>query len=262
MTLRVFRSHKGIIERGISSALFVKNPVTDRASTYHIFPAKDSKIDQFTVPVDWVDKDGKPVNLFKDLVANGQVEIWIQCLDPQQYLGVAKADLYLNARNASYTMNFIKGYTGIWLQMILVTAFGVMFSTFLSGPVAMLATVSALVLGFFTTMVYDLVYQNVKGGGPVESLIRIVNQSNMTTEMNEGLTKTVVKTVDAILLEIMHAFTRLVPDFRTFDNTSYLAHGYNIPGDQVLSQILATAGYVLATFVVGYFFFRTREVSK
>ena len=44
-------------------------------------------------------------------------------------------------------MNFVKGYFGIWLQMVLVIGFGVMFSTFLSGPVAMIATVGVLLGG-------------------------------------------------------------------------------------------------------------------
>ncbi len=48
------------------------------------------------------------------------------------------------ANDASVELNFIKGYFGIWLQMVLVIAFGVMFSTFLSGPVAMIATLGAL----------------------------------------------------------------------------------------------------------------------
>jgi ABC-type transport system involved in multi-copper enzyme maturation permease subunit len=262
MTLRVFRTYKGEIERGIASSLVVKNPKTGRSSALHIFRAKDFKLDQFMVPVEWEDANGKPINLFKDLVEDGQVVIEVQCLEPAQYLGVAKADLYLKARDASFTMNFIKGYAGIWMQMILVTAFGVMFSTFLSGPVALMATVSAIVLGFFGSFVMDLAYENVKGGGPVESLIRIVKQSNMTTEMDEGMTRTVVKSVDAVLLKVMEAFTRLLPDFSTFDNANFLAHGYNVPDGQVLSQILATLGYLLAVFIVGYFFLRAREVSQ
>jgi hypothetical protein len=262
MTLRVFRTYKGEIERGIASSLVVRNPTTGRGSALHIFRAKDFKLDQFVAPVEWEDANGKPINLFKDLVSDGRVEIWIQCLEPAQYLGVAKADLYLKARDASYTLNFIKGFTGIWLQMILVIAFGVMFSTFLSGPVAMMATVSALILGFFSQMIFDLISGKTKGGGPVESLIRTVTQANMTTEMEEGLTRDVVQSVDMVLLKIMEVFTRLVPNFRTFDNVDYLAHGYNIPDGQVLSQMLSTAGYVLAIFVIGYFFLRAREVSK
>jgi hypothetical protein len=262
MTLRVFRTYKGTIEKGINCSLVVKNPRTGKASSLRVFQAKDFQIDDYTVPVELKDAEGNPLNLFKDLVDNGQVEIWLQCLEPAQYLGVAKADLYLKARNASYTANFVKGYVGIWLQMILVISFGVMFSTFLSGPVAMMATISALLLGFFTQNVFDLAAHKVQGGGPVESLIRIVNQSNMTVEMDEGLTRDVVKAVDMVLLKIMEVFARLVPDFSTFSNVDYLAHGYNIPGDLVLSQIVSTLGYIAAVFIAGYFLLRTREVSK
>ena len=83
------------------------------------------------------------------------MEVELQCLDDAQYFGVAKADIYLRARDASFTVNFVKGYVGIWVQMLLVTSFGVMFSTFLSGPVAMMATLAALVLGFFTQFIYE-----------------------------------------------------------------------------------------------------------
>jgi hypothetical protein len=262
MTIRVFRTYKGLIEKGIAASLVVKNPKNGRASAMRIFRVSDNKIDQYTVPVELKDANGESLNLFRDLVADGEVEIWLQCLEPSQYLGVARADMYLKARNASFTLNFVKGYIGIWLQMILVTAFGVMFSTFLTGPVAMMATISALVLGFFTGMVFDLAYEKVKGGGPVESLIRIVNQSNMTTEMEEGLTRDVVKSADFVLLKIMEAFTRLLPDFSTFDNASYLAHGFAIPADRVWAQLVSTLGYVLAVFIIGYFLLRSREVSQ
>ena len=77
--------------------------------------------------------------------------------------------------------------------MLLVTSFGVMFSTFLSGAVAMMATLAALVLGFFTQFVFDVATGTVEGGGPIESLIRIVNQRNVTTQMEPGLTRDVVQ---------------------------------------------------------------------
>ena len=39
--------------------------------------------------------------------------------------------------------------------MAMVIAFGVMFSTFLSGPVAMVATFACVLLGFSAEQVYD-----------------------------------------------------------------------------------------------------------
>ncbi len=64
---------------------------------------------------------------------------------------------------------FFKGYLGIWLQMVLVIGFGVMFSTFLSGPVAMIATLGALVGGFFS----DFLAQLSRQRGPRRRSVRV-----------------------------------------------------------------------------------------
>ena len=84
----------------------------------------------------------RDVDVFEDLAAEGRLEIWIQCSDSGQYFGMAPADVYILEADAPFWWNFVKGYMGIWLQMLLVTTFGVMFSTFLSGAVAMMATLS------------------------------------------------------------------------------------------------------------------------
>ena len=52
----------------------------------------------------------------------------------------------------AFALNFIKGYAGIWMQMELVIGLGVMFSTFLSGAVAMVATLGCMVIGFFAEL--------------------------------------------------------------------------------------------------------------
>ena len=66
--------------------------------------------------------------------------------------------------NAWFAFNFAKGFMGIWFQMLIVTSFAVMFSTFLNGPVAMLATVAAICLGFFAQFVNGLFTGDVEGG--------------------------------------------------------------------------------------------------
>ena len=37
-----------------------------------------------------------------------------------------------------------------------------------------------------------------QGGGPIESFIRIFKQQNVTLEMEEGLTRTVVQALDQV----------------------------------------------------------------
>lgn len=262
MTIRVFRSYKGDIEKGIRGSLVLKNPRTGRASAEQFFVAKDFYIDRLDIPRKLTDATGKPLDLFDDLAPDGDLEIWVQCLDESQYFGVAKGDLYLRASDASFALNFIKSYLGIWVQMLLVTSFGVMFSTFLSGPVAMMATLASLIVGFRAQFIFDVAKGAVQGGGPVESFIRIIKQQNVTTLLEPGLTTTVVQSADQVFMTIMTRITSLLPNFNQFSNVNYVAHGFDIPPDVVLVQICTATGYVVAALAIGYFFLRTREVAR
>ncbi len=90
-------------------------------------------------------------DLFNDLVSDdGQLSICIQCLECGQSFGMAQPDLYIRAADGTFEWNFVKTYLGIWMQMVLVLSLGVMVSTFVSGPVAVLATVFMVILGVFS----------------------------------------------------------------------------------------------------------------
>src|SRR5208282_110616 len=126
--------------------------------------------------------DGKAetIDLFRDMVSKeGRLQIIVQCLEPQQYYGMAQPDLYIRAADNSFAWNFTKGYLGIWLQMALVIGLGVMFSTFLSGPVALLATMFVIIAGLFSGYLVELAGGKMVGGGPFESMERIMTQDNM-----------------------------------------------------------------------------------
>jgi hypothetical protein len=262
MTLRVFRSYKGEIEQGIRGVIVLKNPFNGVTSELRTFTAKDFSTDHMDIARKLSDKDGNPIDLFDDLAPNGELELWLQCVDESQHFGVAPADVYLRARSAPFAMNFVKSYLGIWIQMLLVTSFGVMFSTFLSGPVAMMATLAALVLGFFTQFVYEVAQGTVQGGGPLESFIRIVKQQNVTMQMEPGLATDFVKGTDAVFMFFMQSVTSLLPDFRRFSTVDYVAHGFDIPGDVVGVQFISGLGYMVAVVAIGYLFLRTREVAR
>lgn len=266
MTIRVFRSWKGKIEEGILGSLVVRNPKTGRTSGLRTFRCKDVQIDHQDIPLklpDAANPSGPPLELFKDLVTpDGKVEILLQCLAPTQYFGVAKADLYLKARDASFELNFLKGYLGIWFQLLLVTGLGVLFSTFLSGPVAMLATLGSIVLGFFSKYVADLAGGVIQGGGPLESIVRIKDQMNMTLPLEEGLVRDVVQALDKPLLAMMEGLAYLLPDFHRFANADHVAYGFDIPYDSMLVQGSLAAGYLVAAAVIGTFILKTREVAR
>jgi hypothetical protein len=206
---------------------------------------------------------GKELDLFEDLVTeDGRVEIWLRCAQPAQYFGAARADLYLRARNASFVLNFAKGYLGIWLQMLLVTGFGVMFSTFLSGPVAMLATAGTMLGGFFSSFMQKLAAGETYGGGPMESMIRLVTQDNVIQELEPGLSTDAAKMTDAVLQAGLGITATLLPAFGEFNYSSYVSHGFDISVDLMLVRSVTTLGFLLPVFVFGYFFLKTREIAR
>ena len=271
MICRVFRTHKGDIERGIRGSLVLVNPSnSSKSSEFIYFTSKDLEVDQRFIPRKLNDSKGNSIDLFEELVdEGGRLQIKLQCLERGQYFGLAEADMWLRAGDRPFWMNFVKGHIGIWLQMLLVVSLGVMFSTFLSGAVAMIATIGTLVMGFFTGFVTDLttgvLYDKevMQGGGPIESFIRIITQKNVMTELDDTLGVRVTKMVDTVLMYVMDAVVRVVPNFNTFGNSDYVAYGFNIPGlDIIARNILIALAYAFGFFIAGYFFLKTREVAR
>ncbi len=262
LNISVFRTFTGTIEKGIPGSLSVRNPRTGKKVEVRVFEAKEYVIDKQFIPRELQASDGTKIDLFKDLVDNGNVEIWLQCVQGEQYLGAGQADMYLLARNASFAMNFAKGYLGIWLQMTVVIALGVMFSTFLSGSVAVMATLGTLAGGFFSDFMYRLGSGTTYGGGPFESLLRLGTQASITGEMEPGLPTTVAQTLDQGAEFVLQKMSMVLPDFSRFSFADYVANGFNVSGDTILTFTCRALAFVVPVFVVGYLCLKTREVGK
>ncbi len=286
--LRVFRTYKGEIADekkrnrtiGILGSLMLRNPRQRNIKTVAVpFEAKDQLIDKKLIGRGLereVDGQYQPIGLFKDgasgvgLVSDdGELEVVLQCLSPSQYLGVAEADVYLKAGDASFGWNFCKGYFGIWVQMVLVIAFGVAFSTFLSGPVAMLGTLASIILGFFTDDVRKLftalITDNdrlVPGGGPIESLIRLIGQKTITLKLEPTLGIQIAQFFDKALMFVMDKLVQALPNFNDFSNVQFVADGFDIPANRILEQATTGLGFVVALFIAGHIFLRMRELAK
>lgn len=276
MTIRVFRSHKGDIEKTVLGSYVLRNPATGRTSEAANFNAKEYAIDEEIVPLKLKDSVGRPIGLFEDLVSNGELEVELVCLAPGQYFGMAQPDLYLLPREGSFVSNLIKGYVSIWLEMLLITAFGVMWSTFLNGAVAMLATFATLVMGFYVLFLGELGKNEVLGGGPTEAAYRIVNQKALTVELDEGLTTWVLQGIDRVIGLLLSVVSHLAPNFseiagakydpRAFNmpmgDATFVADGFDIPAELLLQQMIATACFLVPIFLVGFLCLKMREVAQ
>jgi hypothetical protein len=263
LIVRVFRTYKGEIEQGIQGSLRLRNPDNkDIVTSENIFTAKDASVNVFNIPTT-LNVGDREVDLLKDVVTpDGRIEVIVQCLDPAQYFGFAQPDLYVRLPDASPLWNYTKAQLGIWVQMVLVIAIAVTSSTLLNGPVAMLFTISFITLGFFRDFFVNVATGKQVGGGPVESLVRLVTQKNLITGLEEGLGTSVMRGIDWILTSAMLSLAQVLPDFRSFSTVDYVSWGFNIPTHRLGQDITVAIAYVAGLFVIGYFCLRTREVAK
>ncbi|MGL6227124.1 MAG: ABC transporter permease [Thermoguttaceae bacterium] len=296
MTFWVFRTHKGDIEKRINATLSLRNPQTglfvdvapfstDERLTKSLFIPREieSGFAEITQNRKRLPNTGKeiftpsdaecernevltakrPFDLFEDLCSDGNLEIWLRCDDIRQYIGVAEADLYIRGEDASILLNFAKGFFGIWQQMVLVIAFGVVLSTFLSGPVSMLATLGITVAGFFKSLLLSIGLLRELGGGPTEAFVRLVTQKNLVIDLPTGFSTTFVKAVDFILGMFLAIIAQVIPPLSDFYlNYLALSSGFDIPINWLLQNLMVTLGYAFPLFITGYLILSRREIAR
>ncbi|MCU0980894.1 MAG: ABC transporter permease, partial [Pirellulaceae bacterium] len=267
MNISVFRTYKGDIVSGILGSITVKHPRTGLSSEPIPFTAREFTLYRHEIPLKLkaVEADGtlKDIKLFESLVdEDGNVEVWIQCSERSQYFGMAQADVYVRGGDASFARNFSKAYMGLWLQMVIITCFGVMLSTFLSAPVALFATGATLVVGLFRGFIISVATGEQVGGGPVESFVRIITQMNQTIELDLGKPiEWIIKGSDAVLMFFMWIAANVFPDYRALDTSRFVAYGFNIDGNLLAQHCLIALAYFVVLSVFGNFFLKSREIA-
>ncbi len=271
MTLGVYRTHKGDIEQRVTGTITLKNEIDGvlYESDPIIFESQEFQVQELQIPrtvrARWNDDNGTPqsadMDLFKEFAPEGKMELWLQCNDAGQFFGVARADVYFRQQENSFYSNFIKGYLGIWMQMMIVISMGVMFSTFVSGPVAMMGCISMLVVMSNTQFISDLATHELAGGGPIEATWRIVTQNNVTSELEGGTTLTIVQSVDWVLTQIMNIVATSVPDLSRINTMEELTRGYNISVHSIAAHFTMALGFCIVVALVGYFRMKTREIA-
>jgi len=116
--------------------------------------------------------------------------------------------------------------------------------------------------GLFRAFVVQLGSGRMLGGGPVESLRRLVTQDNMITEYEPGLKTTLMLVADRILEAGMWAASHILPDFGQFGYSDLVANGFDVSGTLLAKCAVVAAGFVAPVFVAGYFFLKLREVAE
>lgn len=263
LNLGVFRTYKQVISQGIRGSLRVHRPGNPEVRAEEIgFEAKEFVADRKFIPRKWTTPDGQEMDLFRDLVRDGQLTVVLACEDAAQFFGVGNNDVYLLAGEQPFAWNYTKACIGIWYQMVLAIAVGVMWSTILNTAVSLLATIGCMALGFFTDKLVEIGSGASLGGGPWESVIRIMQQDNLTQRLDPSLATTFVKSADDVTNGFLMAVSYILPDFSQFYNVQPVAHGYAIFTDSLVIQSVAFVAYFVPIAVAGYFFLKLRELAK
>ncbi|HMP01343.1 MAG TPA: hypothetical protein PKC45_02465 [Gemmatales bacterium] len=207
-----------------------------------------------------------PAALLEGL-GDGWLEVRVNCRSHSQYLGVHKRDLYILDNEANFYLNFLKGATGIWFFMVLAVTFGVIFSTYLNGPVSLMLVWLLLILGqpalrdFVSTQTRPEDMTN-PGGGPLASGTRILTREAMTTPLPETRANIVLQSVDTYAFRpFFQALYRFLPDVGQFQRSHYVAQGFDIPSDELAVSFVLLLLNVLPYLLVGFFLINVREIA-
>jgi hypothetical protein len=250
MTFNVYRTTKGKIGEPVHAEITAQNRYTGAVFEGDIFAVKEYYTNKVTLP--------------SSLLAgsNGALRIEIRCLSPTQYLGMAESDLFLLPRSGRFEINYMKGLFGIWLQAMVLTAIGVFAGTFLSWPVALLTTIFFFVAGQLAFgFLVDFTRQAVLGGGPFESLIRLLTHDNQMSELAPTASVILAKTLDSLVMPVMSMLIFIVPNFNALDVTNMVADGFAVGWGLLGVNTLLALGYAIPFSVAGYYILKKREVA-
>ena len=250
MTFNVYRTTKGKVGEPVYAEIQAFNPRTGKEFEGDVFPIKEYYTNRVQIPA-WILAGSA-----------GQLRIEIRCLSPTQYLGMSESDLYLLARSGNFGVNYMKGLFGVWLQAMVLTAIGVFAGTFLSWPVALLTTIAFFIAGQMAfAFLVDFSRQAILGGGPFESLIRILTHDNQMSELAPTAGVVLAKTLDSLVMPVMSMMVYLVPNFQALDVSNMVADGFMVSWQSIGVNTLLALAYALPFSFAGYLILKNREVA-
>jgi hypothetical protein len=250
MTFNVYRTTKGKLGEPVYAEIEVSNPRTNVAPKQNIFPIREYYTNKLFIP--------------SEILAGslGFLRIEVRCLSQTQYLGMGESDLYVLVQSGNFGANFMKGLFGVWLQAMVLTGIGVFAGTFLSWPVALLTTIFFFIAGQVAfTFLLQFSQATLLGGGPFESLIRLLTHDNQMSELAPTMAVVTAKTLDSLVMPVMSLLVYIVPNFSALDASNTVADGFAVPWGQMGMNLLLALAYALPFSIAGYFILKNREVA-
>jgi hypothetical protein len=191
-----------------------------------------------------------------------RVSVYVKCESRGQLLGMAEPDLYLLEANQPFSVNFVKGMVGLWCRLCIVVGLSVVCSTYLSGVLSLLVTALIFLTGYATDHLADLALNRNIGGGPFESISRLVKAEQPTAPSADTAGAKALQFFDRMWAWVVRRIQNMIPDVDSFTWTDFVSEGFNVNNEYLVVNLLVTAGYLLPWFVFGYYLMKSREVAN
>ena len=267
-----FRTHKGIINSGLLCELTLVNPETKLRVPLPPFEVAEYRGDGNQTPIprtihyyDSEKKEAKTADLLTDIVSSGGLRVEARCLNQEQFLGMARPDLFIRMTDRPFFVGFFKAISGVWMEAIIVVMIGVAASCFLKGPIATLLTFAVLIVGqWFRELIEKIVTGQSLGGGPVESIYRMVTHMNQTVglELSKPVER-VIKVSDQGVENGLWLVQQTFPNLTYFNMSPYVAKGFDVDfRAAILPAIAVTIAFLVPCVLLGYYALKLRELES
>ena len=211
-------------------------------------------------------------DLLKDFVTNdpkinakNALVVEISCIDQEQYIGMARPDLFIRLPDQPFWVGYSKALFGIGLVIVLFSMISVAASTIVKGPIAVVLTlVLYLISGKQAHQFIDqLASGQLKGGGVLESIYRIVTHMGPFTELPDSMAFNMMKFIDTLMTGFLWICKQMIPRLQSFNMTEFVANGFDVPFNvSIYPSILVVASFVIPCVMLGYFALRVRELES
>ncbi|SFI34095.1 ABC transporter permease [Planctomicrobium piriforme] len=278
-SFEAFRTYKGDVNQQLRYTLSLYNPNTKVRVPIGTFPVQEHSANAAATTVDIpaelvyrdsfdLDAPEKKVNLFTDLLNGDELTVEIGALETQQYIGVAKPDMFVRMPDRTFLATYAKASFGLWLLLMLIVIIGTTASCFVKGPVATILTGSLIFVGFVFRNRIDKVLGDLSmnkgpiGGGSFESSYRLLTQMNEVSPLPENIGTDIIKTLDQGVFGMLRVVNALIPDMQYFNTSEYPANGFDVPwGAMLLPSLAITLGFFFPLVILGYFSLQLRELE-
>ena len=260
-----FRSYKGDMTRPLFYDIRIFNPETNLSYTTDPSPVAEFRSTMNKIPRK-VTVDDKQYDIFKDIVnAQKQLFVEVSCIDREQYIGMARSDLFIRMPDRKFWVGYWKAILGIALTLTLVTMIGVAASTIVKGPIATALTLVIYILSGRNAHQFmdQLVSGQVQGGGVLESMYRLVMQMGPSQELPANPAIKIVQGIDSVLTNFLWLCKQVIPRSEYFNMPEFVANGFDVPwASSLFPSLLVTSAFILPCVVLGYFALRIRELES